>query len=274
LNIIFVTVFGMDVDGVALATVISQCVSAFLIVRRLTGEKSSLRLDVKKLRLHGDSVRGIVSVGLPAGLQSMVSAGSNVLIQSTINSFGAVVVAGNSAASNVGNFVHMGMSAFYQSAISFSGQNCGAGKYRRIWRLLVCVYCCAGAVGLAGGIGAWYFGENLLYLFTDSPEVVAAGMVLMAYQCIPFAICGILDTTIGCIRGMGSSLMTMIITSVGICGFRIAWLAVLKNVPGLQWGIEDVYLSYPVSWLFTLVFQFVLFVYSMKRLTSGEARDS
>ena len=271
LNLFFVAACGMDVDGVALATVISQCLSAVLIVRRLMLMEGALKLDMMKLRLHPDSMRQIASVGLPAGLQSMVSAGSNVLIQSTINSFGAVVVAGNSAASNLCSFVHMAMSAFYQSAISFSSQNCGAGKYTRIWKLLYTVYGCVAVIGVIGGVGMWISGGTLLYIFTDSAEVVAAGMVLIAYQCIPFAICGLLDSTIGCIRGMGSSLVTMLITSAGICGFRIAWIFVLKHIPGLEWGIEHVYLSYPVSWAVTYAAQLAYFIYLMKRLERGAA---
>ena len=269
LNLFFVIVCGMDVDGVAIATVISQCLSAFLMIRRLVRAEGALKLFPGKLRLHAGVLKGIVSVGLPAGLQSMVSAGSNVLIQSTINSFGAVIVAGNSAASNLCSFVHMAMSAFYQSAISFSGQNCGAGKYRRIWKLLGAVYVCAGAVGVFGGVGMWLMGGKLLYLFTDSAAVVAAGMVLMAYQCIPFAICGLLDTTIGCLRGMGSSFIPMLITTAGICGFRILWIAVLNNAPGIERGIDKVYLSYPISWAITYAAQFAYFVYSIRRLERG-----
>ena len=259
LNLIFVVKLQMDVAGVALATVISQCISALLVVRCMMKEQGGIRLVPKKLRIHKDKFRQIVRVGLPAGFQGMVFSLSNVVIQSSVNIFGEIVVAGNSAAMN------LAMNAFHQAAISFTSQNMGAGKRERIGRILLIAEGCVIVTGASLGWLMYGFGRPLLHIYTDSPAVVEAGMVRMTIILLPYALCGMMDVAVGVLRGIGFSLAPMVISLLGACGLRLVWIATVFQVPQLH-HISTVYISYPITWAVTLLAQLLLYFYAQKKL--------
>lgn len=265
LNLFFVLVLGMDVDGVAWATVSSQCLSAFLVVRCLMKETGAIRLVLKQLKIDRHIFFRIVQIGLPAGFQGIVFSLSNVVIQASVNSFGNIVVAGNSAAANIEGFVWVGMNSFHQSTISFVSQNYGAGKYERINRIVISALCCVTVVGLVLGLLAVFFGKPLLSIYSDSDIVIEAGMVRLSYICGTYALCGIMDVMVGALRGIGSSVLPMIVSVVGVCGLRLAWIATVFKIEKYH-VIETVYLSYPMSWIITFAVHTACFVVLKKRL--------
>lgn len=266
LNLLFVIVFKMDVKGVALATVISQIISAVLVLRCLIKEQSGFHLDLKKLRISSRSLGAILSIGLPAGFQGIVFSASNVVIQSSVNGFGNIVVAGSSAAANIEGFVYMAMNAFHQAAISFVGQNYGAGKYKRINKIVLTAQCCVIVTGLLLGNLAVFFGESLLRIYTDSSEVIEAGIVRLRIISGTYALCGIMDVMVGALRGIGRSIMPMIVSLMGVCGLRLLWLATVFVIPEYH-TIDVVYLSYPISWIITLLVHIICFVWAKRRIT-------
>ena len=265
LNLFFVIVLHMDVEGVALATIISQAVSAALVVICLMRSEGGLRLTLKKLRIAGKMLKEIARIGLPAGFQGVLFSISNVMIQSSINAFGATVMAGSSAAGNLEGFVYVGMNAFHQAAVSFSSQNLGAREYKRIWRIAVVCQVCVTVVGLLMGVGVWFFGSELLRIYTTSQEVVNAGLVRLSYVCLPYALCGMMDVMTGSLRGIGYSVMPMLVSILGICVFRVAWIATVCKLPACS-DIDFVYLSYPISWIITLIAHTICFVWAMRRV--------
>ncbi len=265
LNLFFVIVLHMDVEGVALATIISQAVSAALVVICLMRSEGGLRLTLKKLRIAGNTLKEIARIGLPAGFQGVLFSISNVMIQSSINAFGATVMAGSSAAGNLEGFVYVGMNAFHQAAVSFSSQNLGAGEYKRIWRIAVVCQVCVTVVGLLMGVGVWFFGSELLRIYTTSQEVVNAGLVRLSYVCLPYALCGMMDVMTGSLRGIGYSVTPMLVSILGICVFRVAWIATVCKLPACS-DIDFVYLSYPISWIITLIAHTICFVWAMRRV--------
>lgn len=265
LNLFFVIVLHMDVEGVALATIISQAVSATLVVICLMRSEGGLRLTLKKLRIAGNMLKEIARIGLPAGFQGVLFSISNVMIQSSINAFGATVMAGSSAAGNLEGFVYVGMNAFHQAAVSFSSQNLGAGEYKRIWRIAVVCQVCVTVVGLLMGLGVWFFGSELLRIYTTSQEVVNAGLVRLSYVCLPYALCGMMDVMTGSLRGIGYSVTPMLVSILGICVFRVAWIATVCKLPACS-DIDFVYLSYPISWIITLIAHTICFVWAMRRV--------
>lgn len=265
LNLIFVIVLDMDVAGVALATVISQCISAFLVVRCMMREQGGIRLIPKKLRIHKEKLIRIVRVGLPAGFQGAVFSLSNVVIQSSVNIFGEVVVAGNSAAMNLEGFVYVAMNAFHQAAISFTSQNMGAGKKERIGKILLVAEGCVIVTGVVLGWLIYGFGRPLLHIYSNSNEVIEAGMVRMAIILLPYALCGMMDVVVGVLRGIGYSVGPMIISLLGACGLRLVWIATIFQIPRFH-NISTVYLSYPITWTITLLAQLLLYAHAQKKL--------
>lgn len=272
LNLFFVIALHMDVDGVAIATVISQTVSAVLVVICLMRSEGSIHFDPRRMRMHMDVFKDIAAIGLPAGFQGIMFSISNVTIQSAINAFGSTVVAGNSAAGNIEGFVYVGMNAFYQTAISFIGQNMGAKRYDRIWRLLGTALLCVTVVGLAMGVGAWAIADKLLSIYTSSPEVIAVGVVRMTYLALPYFLCGIMDVLVGALRGIGYSLAPMIVSIAGVCGLRLLWIATVCKLPAFS-DPAGVYISYPISWTITLLAHFVCFVWAMGRVKKRAAEE-
>ena len=248
LNLFFVIVCGMDVDGVALATVISQVVSAGLILLCLMRMEGPCHLDLHKLHIYKDKMWQIVRVGLPAGLQGCIFSISNVLIQSSVNSFGSVAMAGNTAASNIEGFVYNGMNAIYQTALSFTSQNYGARQYHRISRVMRLCLALVTAVGLGLGLTAVLLPNQLLGIYSSDPQVIAYGTMRMRFVATLYFLCGIMDVMAGVMRGMGYSILPMIVSLTGACGLRILWIFTLFAA---NRTLSMLYVSYPVSWFIT-----------------------
>lgn len=267
LNLLFVIGFHMDVAGVAAATVISQCVSAFLIIRCLVRDDGACKLELRKLRIKKDKLLGIVRIGLPAGMQGAVFSLSNVMIQSSINSFGSVAMAGNTAGSNIEGFIYTAMNSFYQTSISFTSQNYGARKYDRINRILYSCLFYVALVGIVAGNLVYFLGDRLLRIYSPDPEVIRYGLRRMSIICTTYALCGIMDTIVGSIRGLGYAVMPMIVSLLGACGFRILWIF---TVFASHRTLEVLYISYPVSWLITGTAHMICFLIVRRRLGRNE----
>lgn len=270
LNLVFVILLKMDVAGVALATVISQTISAVLILLCLAHEQGGIHLDIKKLRIRKADLADIVRVGLPAGFQGVVFALSNVVIQSSINLFGDITVAGNSAAANIEGFIYMAMNSFYQAAISFTGQHVGARRFERIPKILFCTQLCVVATGLILGWTAYLFGRPLLGIYTETPAAVDAGMARMSVISTTYFLCGIMDVMVGMIRGLGYSVVPMIVSLAGACGLRILWIATVFQAEQYH-NVFTVYVSYPITWSVTLAAHIVCFIIVWKKLKKRNA---
>ena len=262
LNLVFVIGFQMGVAGVAIATVVSQCISAALIVRCLMKSGGMYRLYLKRIRIHKEKMIRIIQIGLPAGLQGAIFSISNVLIQSSINSFGAIAMAGNTAASNIEGFVYVSMNAIYQTALSFVSQNVGAGQQKRIPK--ISIYCMAivFTVGLALGTLAYRCGGTLLGIYSSDPEVIAYGLDRMKVICQIYFLCGMMDVAVGILRGMGYSIMPMLVSLAGACGLRIVWIF---TVFVWKHSLFVLYLSYPITWIITLSVHLICFAVVWKR---------
>ena len=262
LNLVFVIGFQMGVAGVAIATVVSQCISAALIVRCLMKSEGMYRLYLKRIRIHKEKMIRIIQIGLPAGLQGAIFSISNVLIQSSINSFGAIAMAGNTAAGNIEGFVYVSMNAIYQTALSFVSQNVGAGQQKRIPK--ISIYCMAivFTVGLALGTLAYRCGGTLLGIYSSDPEVIAYGLDRMKVICQIYFLCGMMDVAVGILRGMGYSIMPMLVSLAGACGLRIVWIF---TVFVWKHSLFVLYLSYPITWIITLSVHLICFAVVWKR---------
>lgn len=278
LNLLFVIAFRMDVAGVALATIIAQYISAFLVMRCLMHEHGGIHFSFRDLRFDLRQFGEIVKIGLPAGFQGVVFALSNVVIQSSVNLFGDTVVAGNSAAASIEGFIYMAMNSFYQAAISFTGQNYGAYRLRRIPRILFCAEGCVIATGLVFGWAAYLLGEPLLGIYSKNPAVIAAGLDRMSVIATTYALCGMMDVMVGVLRGLGRSVTPMIVSLAGACGLRILWIATVFQQEQYH-TIFTVYVSYPITWIITFTAHVVCFLAvwhgikkrSRQRITEGEA---
>ena len=263
LNLFFVIVCRLDVAGVAMATSISQYVSAWLILRCLMREHGALHLNLHRMHLNKRVIGRIFQVGLPAGFQGVIFSLSNVVIQSSINSFGDTVMAGSAAAQNIEGFVYAAMNAFYQSALTFSGQNYGAGKCDRVDK--VALYCQGFVIltGLILGNLAFFFGSQLLGIYAPGePDVIQQGLVRMSYIGRLYAICGIMDTMVGILRGIGYSIVPMVVSLLGSCVLRLLWVWFvfpLDPVPG------NLYISYPITWAITGAVHIIMFLAIRKK---------
>ena len=258
LNLIFVIVFSMDVAGVALATILSQYLSAGLVVSCLIFNKGELRLSLKKLKIDWPILGKILWIGIPAGVQGVCFSLSNVFIQSSVNSFGAITVAGNTAAQNLEGFVYVAMNSFHQATISFTGQNMGAGKFDRIKKILFYGEISVLLVGEGLGIFMVLMGPILLRIYSDNPVVIQAGIDRLRIICSIYALCGMMDVAVGSIRGMGYSIVPTIVSLMGACVFRIVWLRTIFQMPQFH-TIGTVYMSYPISWSLTLLTHLICF---------------
>jgi Na+-driven multidrug efflux pump len=271
LNLFFVIVLKMDVAGVAAATAISQSISAALVVRCLVKETGGIHLDLKALGIRKEKLLKIMQIGLPAGFQGMVFSLSNVVIQSAVNSFGAISIAGNSAASNIEGFVYMAMNAFYQASISFTSQNFGAKQYKRIYKILFTGELCVIVTGVILGNLAVYFGHTLLGIYSSNPEVIAAGMVRLKIICTVYALCGMMDVLVGALRGIGYSIVPMIVSLVGACGLRLLWIATVFQIPQYH-TLRVVYLSYPITWTITMLVHALTFFIISRKVLRGDVQ--
>lgn len=269
LNLIFVIFFDMDVAGVALATVISQCVSAALIIICLMREADFFKFDFRKLRPDKRIVQKIMQIGLPAGLQGVVFALSNVVVQSSINSFGPVVMAGSAASASIEGFVWVSMNAFSQGALTFVSQNVGGGKYSRINKIAVISCVSAAVTGLVLGNLAYFFGESLLAIYDPRPEIIAPGLTRMMLVCGFYFLCGLMDCIVGTIRGMGYAVTPTIVSMLGACGLRILWISTVFQLP--QFHSEFMlFISYPLSWGITFLAHLICFAFMRRRFPKND----
>lgn len=262
LNLFFVIVLHMGVAGVAIATVISQCISAGLVLFCLVKSNTVYRVNLKELKVYKDKLLQMVKIGVPAGIQGATFSISNVLIQSSINSFGSIAMAGSTAASNIEGFVWTAMDAFTQSTLSFTGQNFGAKKFHRITKVVWYNLALVTLVGLVLGIGAYLTGPWLLQIYSTDPEVISYGLERMLLVCAPYAICGIMNVMVGAMRGLGSSLTPMMASIFGVCVLRVVWI---YTVFPLDRTFFMLFLSYPVTWLVTGLIEVVCFYFIRKR---------
>jgi len=257
LNLVLVIVFHMSVAGVAIATVASQIISMALVIICLMRSDGAIHLDVRKLAVDPKVAGEMLRIGLPAGLQGMLFSFSNVLIQSLINSFGSVAMAGNAAASNLEGFAYTAMNSLHQADVTIASQNMGAKKYGRVRRAIWLCLGCVSAIGILMAVILVGFGEPLLSLYNGDPAVIEFGMLRIRWFMPLYFLCGMMEVVSGQLRGLGYSLMPTIVTSLGVCGLRVLWLETVF----VAWPtLEMVYLSYPVSWAITVVAHLVCYL--------------
>ena len=262
LNLIFVIIFHMGVEGVAIPTVISQCISATLVLLCLVKSDTVYRVELKKLTIHKDKLLQMVKIGVPAGIQSATFSISNVLIQSSVNSFGSIAMAGSTAGGNIEGFVWTAMDAFTQSTLSFTGQNYGAKKFHRITKVVWYNLLLVTGVGLVLGVGAYLLGTPLLSIYSTDPEVIQYGLERMLMVCTPYFTCGIMNVLVGAMRGFGSSLTPMVVSIFGVCVLRIIWI---YTIFPLNRTFFMLFLSYPVTWVITALIEAVCLFFIRKK---------
>ena len=265
LNLYFVIVLKMSVDGVAYATIISEAISAILIIICLMRSDGYLNLSLRKLKLDGKKFIEMLKIGIPSGFTGIVFSVSNMLIQSSINSFGKLVMAANTAASNLEGFVYNAMNSIYQTALAFASQNMGAKKLDRVDDVLKKSLLVVSGVGLFFGVGAFLLGEILLRLYTPNQEVIDIAMLRLLVISTSYFLCGIMDVYSGVIRGMGFSFTPMLVSMFFVCAFRVFWIYTIFERFHEQWVL---YISYPVSWTITIIAYF--FTYKIVRKKAEE----
>lgn len=265
LNLLLVIVFSMGVAGVAVATVISQCISCVMVISCLIRTESSYQLSLKKLRIRPAYLLQIFQVGIPAGIQSTVITFSNVLLQSSVNSFGSTAMAGYTAANNIFGFLYTSINSVSQACMSFTSQNYGAGKKKRMDLVLRDCLILTVVIGLLMGGGAYLFGPELLHIYTSDEAVIACGMEILLYTTVTYFLCGIMDLIPGALRGMGRSAVPMLLSVIGTVGTRIIWIYLI--FPAHR-SLAVLFISYPVSWLATIIMQAACFFFVRRNVHS------
>ena len=262
LNLIFVIRFHMGVAGVAIATVISQAISCVLVLRCLYCTESSYQLRFSRLGMKAKYVKQIFQVGVPAGIQSTIINFSNVLLQSSVNSFGSVAMAGYTAANNILGFLYVSVNSVTQACMSFTSQNYAVRKVKRMDKILLECLGLTVAVSLVFGGGSYLFGSELMHIYTKSADVVACGVDIMLYTTVTYFLCGIMDLFPGALRGMGHSAVPMILSVIGTVGTRIVWIYLVFPY---HRALDFLFISYPVSWLLTIIMQVICFYFVRKK---------
>lgn len=270
LNLVLVIVFHMGVAGVAIGTIVSQLISSILVLRCLYTSNTSYRLYFSKLGIKTQYLKQILQVGIPAGIQSTVINLSNALLQSSVNSFGSVAMAGYTAANNIFGFLYMSVNAVTQSCMSFTSQNYGVKKLKRMDRVLLDCMILSVGVTLTLGCGAYFFGPELLKIYTSDADVIRCGVEVLAFTTVPYFCCGIMDLLPGALRGMGYSGVPMILSIIGTVGTRIVWIFGL--FPAHR-SLSFLFISYPVSWILTILMQAVCFCFVRKHVHQSVNRD-
>ncbi|MFR5084145.1 MAG: MATE family efflux transporter [Anaerobutyricum hallii] len=270
LNLVLVIVFHMGVAGVAIGTIVSQLISSILVLRCLYTSNTSYRLYFSKLGIKTQYLKQIFQVGIPAGIQSTVINLSNALLQSSVNSFGSVAMAGYTAANNIFGFLYMSVNAVTQSCMSFTSQNYGVKKLKRMDRVLLDCMILSVGVALTLGCGEYFFGPELLKIYTSDADVIRCGVEVLAFTTVPYFCCGIMDLLPGALRGMGYSGVPMILSIIGTVGTRIVWIFGL--FPAHR-SLSFLFISYPVSWILTILMQAVCFCFVRKHVHQSMNRD-
>lgn len=261
LNMVLVIVFGLGVAGVGIATVFSQMVSCVLVLICLCRTEGSYKLSFSKLSIKGYYLKQIFQVGIPAGIQSTVINFSNALLQSSVNSFGSTAMAGYTAANNILGFLYVSINSVTQACMSFTSQNFGVGKYKRMDRVLIdCMILSVGAA-LVLGCGAYFFGAEILQVYTEEADVIQCGVEILSITTVPYFLCGIMDLFPGALRGMGYSAVPMVLSIIGTVGMRVLWIFVF--FPQHR-SLYFLFISYPASWIATIVMQVVCYYFVRK----------
>lgn len=263
LNLILVIVFGLGVAGVAIATVIAQLISCVLVLACLCRSQSSYRLHFNKLGIRRDYMVQIFKVGVPAGIQSVVINFSNALLQSSVNSFGSTAMAGYTAANNLLGFLYVSINSVTQACMSFTSQNLGVGKFKRMDRVLIDCIILSVAVSIVMGSSFYIFGRQLIGIYTSDAEVVKCGMEILAYTTLTYFLCGIMDLIPGALRGMGYSAVPMVLSVIGTVGTRVFWIF---GIFPYYRSLGILFVSYPASWGLTIVLQAACFYFVRKRV--------
>lgn len=266
LNLFLVIVFGLGVAGVAIATVLAQMVSCILVLRCLYRSEGSYQLRFSRLAIKGIYLKQIFQVGIPAGIQSTVITFSNVLLQSSVNSFGSIAMAGYTAANNIFGFLYVSVNSITQTCMSFTSQNYGVGKRKRMDRVLINCMILSIVVTLLLGGGACIFGEQLLHIYATDPQVIACGKEILFYTTATYFLCGLMDLFPGALRGMGHSMVPMILSVIGTVGTRIFWI---YRVFPYHRSLKVLFISYPASWLLTIVMQVICFLLVREKVHRG-----
>ena len=263
LNMILVILFHMGVDGVAIGTIISQLISCVLVLTCLYRSEGSYQLRFSKLKINGAYMEQIFQVGVPAGIQSTVINLSNALLQSSVNSFGSIAMAGYTAANNILGFLYMSVNSITQACMSFTSQNYGVRKPKRMDRVLVDCLILSFVVSFAMGCGAYFFGPQLLKIYTEDPEVIQCGMEILAYTTVTYFLCGQMDLFPGALRGMGRSGVPMILSIIGTVGLRIVWIF---GIFPAHRSLKVLFISYPASWIITIIMQVTCFWFVRRKV--------
>lgn len=261
LNMILVIVFGLGVAGVGIATVFSQMVSCVLVLICLCRTEGSYKLSFSKLSVKGYYLKQIFQVGIPAGIQSTVINFSNALLQSSVNSFGSTAMAGYTAANNILGFLYVSINSVTQACMSFTSQNFGVGKYKRMDRVLIDCMILSVGVALVLGCGAYFFGAEILQIYTEEADVIQCGVEILSITTVPYFLCGIMDLFPGALRGMGYSAVPMVLSIIGTVGMRVLWIFVF--FPQHR-SLYFLFISYPASWIATIVMQVVCYYFVRK----------
>ena len=261
LNMVLVIVFGLGVAGVGIATVFSQMVSCVLVLTCLCRTEGSYKLSFSKLSMKGYYLKQIFQLGIPAGIQSTVINFSNALLQSSVNSFGSTAMAGYTAANNILGFLYVSINSVTQACMSFTSQNFGVGKYKRMDRVLIdCMILSVGAA-LVLGCGAYFFGAEILQIYTEEADVIQCGVEILSITTVPYFLCGIMDLFPGALRGMGYSAVPMVLSIIGTVGMRVLWIFAFFSQ---HRSLYFLFISYPASWIATIVMQVVCYYFVRK----------
>lgn len=263
LNLTLVIVFHLGVAGVAIGTVVSQLISCVLVLRCLQHSEGSYKLSFSRLKIEKQYLKPIFQVGIPAGIQSTVINFSNVLLQSSVNSFGSIAMAGYTAANNLFGFLYVTVNSITQACMSFTSQNYGVGKYKRMDRVLIdCIILSVG-VTFVLGTGVYLTGPKLLQIYTTNPDVIACAMEILLYTTVTYFLCGLMDLFPGALRGMGRSTVPMILSIIGTVGTRIVWIYLI--FPAHR-SLDILFISYPASWILTIIMQVICFYFVRRKM--------
>lgn len=265
LNLFMVIVLDLSVAGVAIATVISQMVSCVLVLRCLYHTDSSYQFRFSKMQIKWCYLKQIFAVGVPAGIQSVVINFSNVLLQSSVNSFGSIAMAGYTAANNLLGFLYMAVNSITQACMSFTSQNYGVGKYKRMDKVLIDCGILSLIVSLVFGSGFYLFGSYILRIYTSDTEVIKCGLEILSITTVPYFLCGIMDLFPGALRGMGYSAVPMVLSVIGTVGVRVFWIYVVFP---LNRSLYVLFISYPASWGLTIVMQVICYIIVRKKVVN------
>ncbi|MDO4519089.1 MAG: MATE family efflux transporter [Eubacteriales bacterium] len=263
LNVFLIVVFHMSVDGVAIATVVSQMISCILILHCLYTTQSCYQFRFSRLGIRQKYLKPIFQIGIPAGLQSTVITFSNTLLQSSVNSFGSISMAGYTAANNIFGFLYIAVNSISQTCMSFTSQNYGARKPKRMDRVLIDCLILQIIIPLILGSAVYIFSGSLLGIYTKDPDVIRAGIEILTYTSTTYLFCGIMDLFPGALRGMGHAAVPMILSVIGTVGVRIIWI--FGFFPHHR-TLSFLFISYPASWCVTIVMQVICYFFVRKKV--------